>query len=68
MTTRERPPVLTWFSFFICAYLSYLTAEAVCAEYITGYMDNLGFSGVVASVVAGIFLAASVWPRYVQFA
>ena len=29
-------------------------------------MDNLGFSGVVASVVAGIFLAASVWPSVVS--
>ena len=40
-------------------FLSYLTAEAVCAEYITGYMDGLGFSGVVAAVVAGIYLAAT---------
>jgi hypothetical protein len=38
----------------------------VCAEYISGYMDHLGFSGVVASVVAGIFLAASVWPSVVS--
>ena len=31
----------------------------MCAEYITGYMDGLGFSGVVAAVVAGIYLAAT---------
>ena len=52
---------------FVCAYLSYITAEGVMAEIHVGvYLDKLGFSGVVAAVVSGITLASQVWPSVVQ--